>query len=130
MFAKLLATEDRFIASRTCNAGNDPSYRTLWVSEDGHDWTATQPDTNMDIRDLISVRSGFVAVGSTRSDLQSAAWFSTDGVTWTPLSLDLAEPALGPIREITVGGPGLVAFGKDFSTDELFLWVAALAPGT
>jgi hypothetical protein len=79
---------------------------------------------------MVSVGSGVVAVGSTRSDLQSAAWFSADGVTWTRLNLGLAEPAFGPIEKVAVGGPGLVAIGKDSLTNEPFVWVASPTPRT
>jgi hypothetical protein len=47
--------------------------------------------------------------------LQPAVWVSDDGLTWTAISdPDIAVP-VGKIRDLVVGGPGLVAVGEAFT---------------
>jgi len=63
---------------------------------------------------------GFVAVGWEVANVGSdaAVWTSVDGATWSRVRQDdvLGGPGNQAIFDVTVGGPGLVAVGRDSGT--------------
>ena len=105
----------------------DNLYAAVWASTDGITWTKA-PDDEAFLsgegarRLMASVTAGgpgLVAVGNETSvDLDAAVWTSPDGITWSRVPHD--ETVFGGegaqvMASVTVGGPGLVAVGSDFS---------------
>lgn len=62
---------------------------------------------------VVEFRGRLFAAG--QAGLQPAVWVSDDGLKWTAVSdPDIAVP-VGKIRDLVVGGPGLVAVGEAFT---------------
>lgn len=132
---ELAATDNAYVARRTCNSTvAETYYETVWTSTDGASWSATQLESDMLIYDVIAVGDSFVAVGGVGdlsdevayTELQPAIWTSTDGRTWVQVDLDPDVIGHGRISQVTLGGPGLVAYGE--SPDGPTLWVATTGP--
>lgn len=96
----------------------------VWTSHDGLTWSRTPHNDEAFGGDGIQFMSGIavgsfgvVAVGGDDSggDLDAAAWLSPDGIEWTRVLQDdaLGGPGDQAIANITVGGPGLVAVGRE-----------------
>lgn len=124
---------DREVAGRedpatTCEDGN----AAVWTSVDGLTWSRVPHDEavfgGQDSHAMRSVTAGgpgLVAVGSSGplevedrkvGDDDAAVWTSADGLTWTRVTHD--EAVFGGVEnqamsDVTVGGPGLVAVGRD-----------------
>jgi hypothetical protein len=98
----------------------DASGTTLFWSADGTAWTRLATGAMFDgfgITDLAPSRAGFVAVGARLPPPSNvvggpdrsiaAAWWSPDGRTWAPSTIDE-----GPgLRSLDVGANGLIALG-------------------
>jgi hypothetical protein len=101
----------------------------VWTSPDGFAWTRVSGDEEVfggaGIQAMASVAvggPGLVAVGLDESgDEDAAVWTSPDGVAWTRVSGD--EAVFGGagnqmMLSVIVGGPGLVAVGRDDSSGD------------
>jgi hypothetical protein len=112
-------------------AGIEDQDAAVWTSVDGITWSRVPDDETVfggadnQVMNSVTVGGpGLVAVGwdgeedwfSARGD--AAVWISVDGITWSRVSHDesvfggLGNPAM---RDVTPGGPGLVAVGYDES---------------
>jgi len=100
--------------------GASPTRAAAWTSPDGLTWSAV-PDSpafanadgsgNAEMNAVVRTASRFVAVGveyGGASGQHGAAWTSTDGISWRRATL--TDPG-DWMRDIVVGGPGLVAVG-------------------
>ena len=99
----------------------------VWASPDGVTWSRVPHDEavfggedRQEMRGVTAGGPGLVAVGwdGPGGDFDAAVWTSVDGIAWSRVPHD--EAALGgerdqSMRGVTAGGPGLVAFGSDFS---------------
>jgi hypothetical protein len=99
----------------------------VWASPDGLTWTRVPHDEavfggddDQWMMSVVAAGRGLVAVGSDQSggDWDAAVWTSPDGSTWTRVPHD--EAVFGgdngqAMRSVAVGGPGLVAVGRDAS---------------
>jgi len=99
----------------------------VWTSPDGISWSRVPDDEavfggdgEQEMRGVTAGGPGLVAVGSDWccGDGDAAVWASRDGISWFRVSHD--EAVFGGdgnqwISGVTVGGPGLVAVGWDFS---------------
>jgi hypothetical protein len=106
-------------------------HAAVWVSIDGYAWTRIPDDGSVfggpDQPSMWSVAaggSGLVAVGG------QAVWVSVDGYAWSRIPLDGGIFGSDDMRSVTVGGPGLVAVGLDWSGSEgggiaAAVWVSA-----
>ncbi len=95
----------------------------IWTSIDGDTWSRVPHDEEVFgaawINSVIVGGPGLVAVGGTDgyfTDGDAAVWTSVDGITWSRAPHD--ETVFGGedsqvIIDVTVGGPGLVAVGRD-----------------
>jgi hypothetical protein len=130
---ELAASENGLAALAHCNTGSS-EFNIVWTSRDGYQWSATRLDDKMRVSGLVGVGSEFVGLGSiepdqmsddraTMTELQPAAWLSTDGLVWTPVNLDESLTQTGRLHTATVGGPGLVAIGS--SAEGPTVWVAS-----
>jgi hypothetical protein len=114
-------------------------HAAVWVSADGYTWTRIPHDATVfgapgeqEMFSVVAGGPGVVAVGFAESDgdPQAAVWVSADGQTWTRLPLN--EGVFGGsgfqcMYSVTVGGPGLVAAGRDMPDDSgsnAAIWVA------
>jgi hypothetical protein len=88
------------------------------------DWTRTAGDVGLgdlqEIRAWTNYQGHFVIVGQRNVKVGpdttccvSAIWTSDDAVHWSPAIVDGAASDLVEIRDVTIGGPGLVAVGED-----------------
>ncbi len=127
---------DQLVAAGWDDTGADRD-ATVWTSTDGSSWTRVSPDDalggagDQQINAVVAGDVVFVAVGSEAvagpSDVKAAAWTSPDGAAWTRVAHDelvFGEPGtLEPADEtdlsqhvmadVTVGGPGFVAVGRE-----------------
>ena len=102
----------------------DPWSAAVWTSVDGVTWSRVPHDEAVFgggwMWSVISGGPGLVAVGigdSPEGD-DAAVWTSVDGVAWTRVPHDEAVfggPHNQEMVDVTVGGPGLVAVGRDGS---------------
>ena len=96
----------------------------VWTSTDGLVWERVAHDEavfgggfRQSMRSVAVGGPGLVAVGHDGGRDAAAVWTSTDGIAWQRVPHD--EAALGgdspltTMYSITVGGPGLVAVGRD-----------------
>lgn len=94
----------------------------VWTSDDGLSWSQVPHDeavfADAWVLDVTLGGPGLVAVGTDYSTLpwSAAVWTSVDGVTWSRVPHD--EAVFGGAHnqemvDVTVGGPGLVAVGRD-----------------
>ena len=101
---------------------------SVWTSVDGITWTRVPQDRQVFddglMTSVIVGGPGLVAVGSASASSgeedHAAVWTSLDGVTWTRVPHDEATFGGTPnddlsMWNVTVGGPGLVAVGMDWS---------------
>ncbi|HEX7949478.1 MAG TPA: hypothetical protein VF494_03945 [Candidatus Limnocylindrales bacterium] len=100
-----------------------PRRPTIWTSPDGLAWQRQQDSPAFvsnrafweeQVRALVQVASGFVAVGTESQQdaslADAAAWFSPDGVTWARAPVD---DGIGRTMDDVVATPGgLVALGE------------------
>jgi hypothetical protein len=97
----------------------------LWFSADGNSWESVDDgaggpfDATGDesIRDIAAVGKGFIAVGSATGDAQDgAAWFSSDGTTWSRVEAPtLGGPGRQALESVVWTGDVVVAGG--YATD-------------
>jgi hypothetical protein len=101
----------------------------VWTSTDGITWSRVPHDNAaFDDASMVSVVAGAfglvavgtgwddAAVGADWDDGRAAVWTSPDGITWSRIRSD--ETVFGENTEmnsVTMGGPGLVAVGTDWS---------------
>ncbi len=93
-----------------------------WTSADGVTWSAV-PDSPAfasadgsgyaEMMAVVHAAPGFVAVGVGGL---GAAWTSPDGISWRRATL--TDPG-AEMRDVAVGGPGLVAVGRGFGVGEM-----------
>lgn len=120
-------------------------FSVVWVSADGSEWSQVPYDENVfggrGAQVMWAVAPGgpgVVAVGEDSAFTGGThAWVSADGLTWSRVLIDEAvRPygddtgtvfvppgghgwyALGELRGVSVGGPGLVAVGTTFLADK------------
>jgi hypothetical protein len=105
--------------------GTDGSDAAVWTSVDGFTWSRVPHDETVfgggAEQSMFSVTvggPGLVAVGwdGSDEDFDAAVWTSVDGITWFRVPHD--ETVFGgdstqTMEAVTVGGPGLVAVGRD-----------------
>jgi hypothetical protein len=98
----------------------------VWTSGDGVTWSRVPHDEAVfggegtQIMHSVTVGGpGLVAVGAAEEGSDAAAvWTSVDGITWSRVPHDEAifgGPANHTMNDVTVGGPGLIAVGAEFS---------------
>ncbi len=106
----------------------------VWVSSDGVEWTRVGADSvfrESAAQSMLAVivgGPGFVAVGTAEilHQDQPAVWLSQDGYSWDPVddsSGAFDTHSFSQMRDVVVGGPGLVAVGHSGAPD---LWDAAV----
>jgi hypothetical protein len=107
--------------------GGEDQDGAVWTSADGLTWSRVQPDEavfggydNQVIESVAAGGPGLVAVGWDHAcgESDAAVWVSADGLAWTRVS----DAALGGAGDqvmwgVAAGGPGLVAVGGEFLTD-------------
>ena len=121
-------TEDGFCELKAISTSNGflAAYHGVWTSQDGLHWTqaAVLSDDGV-ITDLASTPFGFVGVGFSWTDgQQAAAWWSTDGVDWTPVSdedgqFQVALNEVSKLYGVVATDNGLVAVGTVGRSDQL-----------
>ena len=124
----LAADGSGFVAVGIRGAGASPIRAAAWTSADGLTWLAV-PDGpafanadgsgNAEMNVVVRTPSRFVAVGGEyggASRQHGAAWTSTDGISWRRATL--TDPG-DWMRDVVVGGPGLVAVGTGVGVGEL-----------
>ena len=95
----------------------------VWTSVDGVTWSRVPHDEDVFgaafMRSVTAGGPGLVAVGGTekiRTDGDAVVWTSVDGVTWSRVAHDetiFGGPKHQTMFDVVVGGPGLVAVGKE-----------------
>jgi hypothetical protein len=112
--------------------GDDPdSVAAVWTSVDGLTWSRVPHDEDLFadavMNDVTPGGPGLVAVGwsyqpeETGSGYESeaAVWTSVDGLTWSRVhdetfaTTSIPEPTSKLMNSVVVGGPGLVAVGRE-----------------
>jgi len=109
---------------------DDGSAAVVWTSADGLAWTRVPdtaetytPRTHSKMRAVTVGGPGLVAVGfEADGDWAAAVWTSSDGLTWTRVPNDEAifdgvEDQM--MEAVTAGGPGFVAVGQDYGSDDV-----------
>jgi hypothetical protein len=111
-----------------------PAHQTVVHSVDGVNWQLIDLPAAFDhaiFRDLVAFSGGFVIFGrdgerdpvSEVSPLpppgvgKPAAWFSSDGLTWSAAAVEGSAVAGGELRAIAAGASGLFAEGVDQSSN-------------
>ena len=97
----------------------------IWTSPNGHMWTRVPDDPvifSATIHAMTVGGPGLVAVGSDQESCSPVVWTSPDGQRWTRLPYDTVVfgpewgcdhiPLRARIRDVSTGGPGLVAVGS------------------
>jgi hypothetical protein len=135
----LAAGRDSALVAFGCGGDTQP----LWVSQNGLEWERIStdifgPGCRIGVQSVISGGPGFVAVGNTVEG-NAAVWLSADGYKWTAVEDDDlvagdADERNLFMRDVTIGGPGLVAVGgsgvanMDITTNPKFeglaVWVS------
>lgn len=101
----------------------------VWTSPDGISWSRVPHDEAVfggdvwaTMNGVVGGGPGLVAVGySGRPDQDAAVWTSTDGLSWTRVPADdanLGGAGNQEMRSVIVGGPGLVAVGREISAED------------
>ena len=95
----------------------------VWTSVDGVTWSRVPHDEEVfGAAFMVSVTAGgpgLVAVGGTdgiRTDGDAVVWTSVDGITWSRVPHDetiFGGPQRQTMYDVVVGGPGLVAVGRE-----------------
>jgi hypothetical protein len=115
--------------------GRPPEFdAAAWVSTDGINWrrsgrtapSLTGPGAQV-MRSVVHIGDRFVAVGESAE--RAAIWVSDDGLEWDMAAIRGA-PGDGPempsaLRDIAMGGPGLVAVGSVGLEPRPAVWVSA-----
>ena len=110
-----------------------------WTSEDGLIWARVPHNETelggmgrQEMRSVAATDQGLVAVGYERlgGDLDAVVWTSGHGDSWTRVPHDeavLGGTGLASMAAITIGGPGLVAVGAEYSRGDRdsAVWVVA-----
>jgi hypothetical protein len=100
----------------------DESDAAVWTSGDGLAWSRVPHDEALfggaEMTSVMAAGPGLVAVGQavSGSDTDAAVWTSVDGIVWSRIPHDeevFGGPDNQTMNDITVGGPGLVAVGRD-----------------
>ncbi|MEN8114731.1 MAG: hypothetical protein ABFS21_10110, partial [Actinomycetota bacterium] len=112
----LAADQNSTLVAFGCGGITQP----LWVSRDGYEWEriATDifgPGCRVGVQAVVAGGPGFVAVGNTVAG-NAAVWLSEDGYEWTAvedgdLIAEESEKWNLFMRDVVVGGPGLIAIG-------------------
>ncbi len=123
----VVAWDGGFVAVGETNTPKDGDWGVdgaVWLSPDGVTWTllpnGDRPLGGAQKQDIGAITTGgpgLVAVGQTLDDpdtrsvtsswTASAVWTSEDGLVWTK------SPLAGSLNDVTAGGPGVVAVGRD-----------------
>ena len=110
---------------------DNDSDAAVWTSSDGVSWSRVAHDEALfggeGTQEMSSVTvggPGLVAVGrdSPDNDSDAAVWTSSDGVSWSRVAHDEAlfgGEGAQEMSSVTVGGPGLVAVGRDAPTQRM-----------
>jgi hypothetical protein len=111
----------------------------VWTSVDGITWSRVPHDEEVFgaafMNSVIVGGPGLVAVGGTdwhRTDGDAVVWTSVDGITWSRVAhaeTIFGGPKTQTMLDVVVGGPGLVAVGRegnDHSWDNSFDNAAAV----
>ncbi|MGI9666214.1 MAG: hypothetical protein ACR2N2_03815 [Acidimicrobiia bacterium] len=108
--------------------GSTGSAAVVWTSVDGITWSRVPHDEEVfgrgSMSGVVAGGPGIVAVGSVnsgddpdpRTGADAAVWTSIDGITWSRVPHDDAIFGGADNQEmldVTVGGPGLVAVGRE-----------------
>ena len=110
---------------------------SVWISADGLTWSRVPHDeavfggAGAQMSSVTAGQAGLVAVGSDGSfpSRDAAVWTSVAGVSWSRVSHDEAVfSGAGEqvMSSVTVGGPGLVAVGRDGSSAAVWTSVDGL----
>jgi hypothetical protein len=120
MFAGAAISDVAYGAYGFVAAGEDSSAQpTTWASDTGAVWTAA-PDqaafNNAQFSSLRATASGYVLGGSVGGSAAAtgvaAAWWSTDGRTWTRATVERANGVGTSLDSISVGADGMVGVGS------------------
>jgi len=114
--------------------GMDACHAAVWISDDGRTWTEVIDDDWLEnpgrIWSVTAGGPGWVVVGGD-SQGNGVVWVSEDGVDWTAVhDEDLQAPTGSRVdlRDVTVGGPGLIAVGstgfEDSGSQQAAIWVS------
>jgi hypothetical protein len=99
----------------------------VWTSPDGITWTRVPDDATVRgaLTSVTAGGRGLVAVGSGISEAMTV-WTSVDGITWSQVPHDDAASGRWPdwMNGVTVGGPGLLAFGVQDGDAAVWVWKA------
>ena len=119
--------------------GKSGEHATVWVSNDGREWTRALIDGSSDgigsepsaMSDVALGGPGLVAVGGAGFESRPAVWLSADGTMWSRLPDPLGGGATGvedggltvnPVTLVAAGESGLVAIGP--STAGPVVWTS------
>ena len=101
----------------------DEGDAVVWTSVDGITWSKVPHDEEVFgaafMNSVIVGGPGLVAVGGTdwhRTNGDAVVWTSVDGVTWSRVAHDetiFGGPKSQTMYDVVVGGPGLVAVGRE-----------------
>jgi hypothetical protein len=110
-----------FVAAGLTTSKSKDFDAAVWTSKDGTAWVQVQdPKALGGPKDQVMNRvaaggPGFVAVGfdTSQKTSEAAVWTSTDGTSWLRVTASQDALAGGQLkmRDVTAGGPGLVAVG-------------------
>ena len=103
----------------------------VWTSGNRDTWTVadvagTESGPSV-MNDVAAFSGGLIAVGSAGANMCPAVWLSADGLTWQPVSAEMAgrdslfaadECAMSPMFDVAVVSRGVVAVGTRFLSDE------------
>ncbi len=100
----------------------------VWTSSDGTSWTRVLPEGAPFaglMCDVVATDDGFYAVGGEIGDgtMRGAAWWSPDGVEWTPIPDPNAVFEDGGMCAVATTESGVVAAGLDPATGAAAIWV-------
>jgi hypothetical protein len=124
-------THELCVAVGSLNDGDDNfDHPYAWTSDDGLDWTPTDPQppfpdgrTSIPMDELVATGSGWLALGGPSGD----AWLSPDGMSWRyvqvlPRHPDAAPHSIGVIGDRIVG-----VAGTGDGSGRLDIWIGSLA---
>jgi hypothetical protein len=137
----LVATGGQLLRLDNGNAGYIETIEAVvWHSPDGLEWTEVGGNAfaGATINAVAVGGPGYIAVGATVEDGQPAVWASVDGREWERVSDESLAPGAdyisAELNDVVAGGPGLVAVGCEYPTEDKFeswerwhpgIWVSA-----
>lgn len=101
------------------DSSGDDADAAVWLSSDGEAWTRVESPAlggagAQGMEELVIAPAGIVAVGwdSSGGDVDAAAWFSVDGVTWEKAGGDaFRNEGHEEARTVLAAGDGFIAAG-------------------